>query len=92
MKKIYCIRMMSGQKIPLESREELDALMAAANGGARLVMTKYGVVNLSSIDSITLHKELMDEVAEKIRFGENEESARSKILGNGFSEEQKKLS
>ena len=34
MKKIYQINMMSGQKIPLESVEDLDKLIEASAAGA----------------------------------------------------------
>jgi hypothetical protein len=86
--KIYKIVMMSGQEIPLESREALDRFMEAANSGAKLIMTKYGIVNTSSIDSIVPHKELMGEIAEQMKFGHTEEESRGQILGFAPFEEK----
>jgi hypothetical protein len=91
MKKIYKIVMMSGEEIPLESREALDNLISEANKGTKLVMTKYGVVNLSSIDSIVLHKELMREAYEQMKVGIKEDEAIQEALGPGVFDGDKKL-
>lgn len=89
--KIYKIVMMSGQEIPLESREALDKFLEAANAGAKLIMTKYGVVNTASVDSIVPHKEKMAEIAENMRYGHSEEESRAKILGPSPFDEKKSL-
>lgn len=90
--KFYKVITKSGQKIPLESKEALDALVAAANSGARLVVTKHGVIDTSSIDSIVLHKELMAEYAERLKQLGDAETAKRDVLGDGvFTEEVKKL-
>jgi hypothetical protein len=90
--KIYKVKMMSGQEIVLEGREALDALTAATNQGARLVITKYGAINPASIDSITPHKEIMSNIAEEMRFGHTLEEATKTVLGEpSFGEEIKKL-
>jgi hypothetical protein len=91
MKKIYQINMMSGQKIPLESVEDLDKLIEASAQGAKLVKTKYGVINLASIDSIVVHKEMMSEIKLQMTYGIGEEKARGEVLGVGIFEEQKLL-
>ena len=91
MKKIYQINMMSGQKIPLESVEDLDKLIEASAAGAKLVKTKFGVVNLASIDSIVVHKEIMKEIRAQMDYGIEEEKARGETLGVGIFEEQKLL-
>jgi len=65
--KIYKIKMMSGTEIPLKE-EHLEAFLAASSRGG-LIKTAYGIVNCSSIDSITLHKEMMREIYEQKRMG-----------------------
>ena len=80
--------------IPIETREEVDAIVAAVNKGARLVQTKYGIVDSSSIDSITVHKELMQEIWEQMKYDKNlkAEDVAQKLLGIPiFEEEIKKL-
>ena len=62
--KIFKIKMMSGVEIPVESEEALQNFLQEANSGKKLVLTKYGIVNVASIDSIVLHKEKMQELAE----------------------------
>ena len=80
--KIYKVKQMSGIEVVLVGREALDALMDAANKGARLIMTKYGVINPSSIDSITPHKELMSSIGEAMRYGKTLDQASAEVLGN----------
>ena len=80
--KIYKVKQMSGVEVVLVGREALDALMDAANKGARLVMTKYGVINPSSIDSITLHRDLMGSVADQMRYGKTLDQATAEVLGS----------
>ena len=52
-------------------------------------MTSYGVVNCSSIDSITLHHEAMREIAEQKRMGI--EDPIREVLGSGIQKDQKLL-
>ena len=83
---------MSGQKIPIESRASLDRLVEESGRGQKLVMTKYGVVNLSSIDSIVVDVDAMRRIAEQRRMGIAEAQARSDVLGpDVISEDMKKL-
>lgn len=89
--KIYKIVMMSGQEIPLESREALDKFLEAANAGAKLIMTKYGVVNTASVDSIVPHKEKLAEIAEEMKYGRTENEARERIMGASPFDEEKKM-
>lgn len=77
---IYRIKMMSGQEIPLESEEALQGFLAEANSGKKLVVTKYGIVNVNSIDSVTPHKAKMEELADERRYYDNE-IALGRVLG-----------
>lgn len=77
---IYKINMMSGQGIILESEEELTKLLHEANEGKKLVLTKHGVVNIASIDSIVEHKEVLDSIRELVRYGKTPEQARIESL------------
>lgn len=77
---IYKIKMMSGQEIILESEEELSKLLHEANEGKKLVLTKHGVVNVASIDSITKHKEILDSIRQNIEYGKTPEQARTEAL------------
>ena len=79
--------MMSGTVIPLKEYE-LDGLVRASQRGG-LVMTSYGVVNCSSIDSITLHHEAMREIAEQKRMGI--EDPIREVPGSGIQKDQKLL-
>ena len=88
--KIYQINMMSGEKIPLESIEELDKLIELSSRGAKLVKTKYGVVNLASIDSIVVHKEIMKEIHEQMKYGKLAAEAEREALGAPIFEEEVK--
>ena len=65
---IWKIKMMSGQEIPLEDEAAVMRVLEMANKGMKLVLTKYGVVNCASIDSIVPHREKMEEVAERLKF------------------------
>jgi len=101
MKKIYKLITKSKTIIPIESREEIDAIVKAANAGARLLWTKYGVIDSSSIDCIVVDKEKMAEVGALMRLKtmtdngliqKDEEAARREVLGESpFQEEPKKL-
>lgn len=66
---IYKIKMMSGQEIPLESEEALQSFLNEANGGKKLIVTKYGIINVNSIDSVTQHKEKMEELYHELKAG-----------------------
>ena len=79
--KIYKVKQMSGVEVVLVGREALDAVMAAANAGARLIETKYGIINPASIDSITLHKDLMEQIGERMRYQLTLEQATAEVLG-----------
>ena len=92
--KIYKLLTKGKTAIPIETREEVDAIVAAVNKGARLVQTKCGIVDSSSIDSITVHKELMQEICEQMKYDKQlkSEDVARKILGAPiFEEEVKKL-
>jgi hypothetical protein len=91
--KIYKLLTKGKTAIPIETREEVDAIVAAVNKGARLVQTKYGIVDSSSIDSITVHKELMQEICEQMKYDKQlkSEDVARKILGAPIFEEEKKL-
>ena len=78
---IYKITMMSGQEIPLENEEALQKFLEEANAGKKLVLTKFGVVNVASIDSITPHKELMAEVWQDTKLGTPRDRAEQSALG-----------
>ena len=79
--KIYKIRTMGGQEIPLESKEEIENLLSQVEMGKKLILTKYGIVNVSSIDSVVIDKEKSDGVTELRGIGRSEEEARKEILG-----------
>ena len=66
---IYKIVMMSGQEIAIESEEALQRFLTEANAGKRLILTRYGVVNVSSIDSIVPNHERMERYHDLLRDG-----------------------
>lgn len=72
---------MSGQEIPLENEEAVINLLSQANSGKKLILIKYGVINVSSIDSITPHKEKMEEVRNALLLGQSREKAELESLG-----------
>ena len=72
---------MSGQEVPLENEEAVKHLLLEANSGKKLILTKYGVVNVASIDSITPHKEKMSEVLDMVNLGQSREKAEAESLG-----------
>lgn len=77
---IYKIKMMSGQEIILESEEDLMKLLTEADKGKKLVLTKHGVVNVASIDSIVKHKEVLESIRQSMEYGKTEEQARAEAL------------
>ena len=87
---IYKVKTMGGEKIPLESENAMIDLLNQANSGKKLVFTKYGVVNVSSIDSITPYKEKMTELGELLKIGRNQEEAILEILGSGINTKKTK--
>jgi hypothetical protein len=89
--KIYKIKQMSGVEVVIVGKETLDAVVAAANKGTRLIVTKYGVINPASIDSITLHKEMMNDIAESMRYGASLEKATRECLPSPIDDEAPKL-
>lgn len=78
---IFLIKMMSGEEISLENEEAVRELLSQANAGKKLILTKYGVVNVSSIDSIVPHKEKMAGVREILKLGRTKEEAEKEVLG-----------
>jgi hypothetical protein len=78
---IFKIQMMSGVEIPIESEEALVHFLSEASSGKNLVVTKYGIPNVASIDSITIHKEKMEEVREMLYLGTDRAKAEAEALG-----------
>lgn len=64
---IFKLTMMSKQEILIESQQDLLKLLNEANKGSRLVLTKHGVVNVASIDSIVPWTSKNQDVAEMLR-------------------------
>jgi hypothetical protein len=91
MNKIYKVVMKSKTEIPLESKESLDILIEAANSGARLVKTKFGVIDTSSIDCIVVDVKSMNRIAEQERMGIKTEQANRDVLGLPTFDDQKTL-
>jgi len=92
--KIFKIKMMSGVEIPIDGEVSLQSFLTEANSGKKLVLTKYGIVNVASIDSITIHKEKMAELAQLREY--KMENPEREVLGESpfkelFGEEYKKL-
>ena len=79
---IYLLKMMSGNEIAIESEAEVENLLRQANAGAKLVVTKHGIVNIASIDSIVKNKEVMKEISQQLRYGKTESMAIRDVLGN----------
>lgn len=71
---------MSGQEILLENDEAVRDLLREANEGKKLILTKHGIVNVASIDSITPHKEKLTELRELMHLGKTREEAIKDIL------------
>lgn len=59
---IFQLTTKSGTVIYLKDEEAVKNLLAAANQGKRLVLTEYGVVDISSIDSIVPAQKKMDQI------------------------------
>lgn len=79
---IYKAIMMSKKEIVIGDAEDLKKFLDAANGGARLVLTKFGVINPSSIDSIVVAKDKMEDVRFLLLQGKyTERTATEKVLG-----------
>lgn len=66
---------MSGQEVLLEDDEAVRDLLREANEGKKLILTKHGIVNVSSIDSITPHKEKLAEMGDLLRLGKTKDEA-----------------
>jgi len=60
---------MGGAEVMIANEEDLEIFLQEANTGKKLILTKYGVVNVASIDSILPHKEKMAEVKELLKAG-----------------------
>lgn len=71
---------MGGEEIPI-TEDGLTRFLREANSGKKIVVTEYGIVNVSSVDSIVRHKEKMREVVELIRIGRNKKDAVSEVMG-----------
>jgi len=78
---IFKIVQKSKNEIPVANEEDLMKLLSEANAGKKLVLTKYGVIDVSSIDCIIPHKGKMQEVGESIRYGKKLEEAEAEALG-----------
>lgn len=78
---IFKIKTMGGQEIVIEDEQALQQFLSEANTGKKLIITKYGIVNVSSIDSIIIHKEKMMEITEALRLNKSKEQALSESLG-----------
>ena len=68
---IFTIKMMSGADVPLENEEEVKRFLEEANAGKKLILTKYGIVNVASVDSIVPDKKKMEAVKEYVGMGRN---------------------
>ena len=77
---IFKVVMMSGQEVMLENEEAVQALLREANEGKKLVLTKHGVINIASIDSIVPHKEKLDSMRDYLRLGKSKEEALREVL------------
>lgn len=65
---IYKIRTMGSMDIVIESDEDLIQFLTEANAGKKLIITKHGIVNVASIDSITAHDDMNRVLGEKLRY------------------------
>lgn len=84
---------MGRQEIPIESEEALLKFLDRANKGDRLVLTKHGVINPSSVDSIVPDRARMGEVQGLLQYQEERggkmlpkytrETAERAVLGEG---------
>lgn len=96
--------MMSGAAIPVANEEDLKKLLEQVAKGSKLIVTKFGVVNSASIDSIVEDKERTAGLYFKMRNGDgtgggietDEAAAGVKFLGNSpfaklLSEEMKMI-
>lgn len=77
---IFNIIMSNGPGVPIRE-EKLAAFLEQANAGRKLIVTEHGVVNTSFIVSIAPHKEKMEYIADRMRFGLTKEEATRESLG-----------
>lgn len=89
--KIYKITTKNGQQIPLEESDYRPFIEAVNSGRFRMIETRHGSVDASSIDSVVLHKEMMAEVSERMKYGKTFDQAIVSILGAGIFDDIKKL-
>jgi len=79
---IFKITMMSGAEIPLENEEAVKRFLEEANAGKKLILTKYGIVNVASVDSIAPDKKKMETVGQYVGMGRSELEAENETLGS----------
>ncbi len=79
---IYKLTIMGGEDIVLENEEAVMKLLTEANQGGKLVLTKYGIVNVASISSIVKHKEKWEDIGEAMRYGKTLAQAEKDVLGD----------
>lgn len=72
---------MGGVEIMIAGDDDLKAFLVEANTGKKLILTKYGVVNVASIDSIVVHKEKMSEANQLFQMGRSQKEAEKEALG-----------
>ena len=65
---IYNIKTMGGADIVIESDEDLRQFLSEASTGKKLIITKHGVANVASIDSILPHSDMNRVLAEKLNY------------------------
>ena len=80
--KIFKVKTMHGSEIPIDE-QELEMLTAAIRAGARCVVVGHGVIFPSSIDSIVLHRELMETFRNRLEIKKDIEIAKNETLGLG---------
>ena len=78
---IYKIKMMSGEGIVVESEEALQSFLNEANSGKKLILTKYGIVNVASVECVIPHKEKIEAINESMKYGTPMEEAIKNELG-----------
>lgn len=77
---IYRIKTTVGDVV-IESEEALSDFLAQVSKGAKLVITKYGVVNPAMIGTIVRDDGKMKEIRDIMQYGKTKEEATSEVLG-----------
>lgn len=78
---IYMVKMMSGQEILIDGEKDLAKLINEINQGMKLIVTKYGIINSASVDSIVPATETTKRIETEIRLGYKEENVKEEVLG-----------